>query len=67
MLCLDDGEIFEAARARHATGFLEVDGDLWRAVVKATEDGDAIYLQTLHRAQPRDLASARRRLKGIGG
>ena len=61
---LDDGEVFKAG-PYHAAGFIESDGRLWRAVVKATEDGAETYLQTLHKAQPYDLAAARRRLQRI--
>ncbi len=60
---LDEGELFEAQRARHAIGFLEDDGRLWTAVVKATSDGAKTYLLTLHGVQPYDLRAARRRLR----
>ena len=63
---LDEGETFRDS-ARSMIGFIEIDGQLWRAAIKATGDGSRLYLQTLHRAQPRDLAAARRRLKRIGG
>ena len=41
------------------------DGQLWRAVLKATRDRSEIYLVTFHRAQPDDLARARNRLQRI--
>lgn len=61
---LDEGEVFASA-PRRAMGFLEVDGKLWRAVVKASRDRSKTSLATLRRAQPDDLDRARRRLKGI--
>ena len=61
---LDDGEVFKAG-PYHAAGFIESDGRLWRAVVKATEDGAETYLRTLHKARRRDLTAARRRLQRI--
>lgn len=63
---LDEGEWFEARQSeRHASGFLEIDGKLWRTVIKASEDEDKTFMQTLHRARNRDLTSARRKLKWI--
>ena len=62
---LDEGELFEAQRARHAIGFIEVDDKLWRAVVKSTADGSETYLVSVHRAQAYDLGAARRRLRKI--
>ena len=38
---------------------------VWHAVVKAADGGEKLFLQTLHRAQPRDLKVARARLKKI--
>lgn len=61
---LEEGELFRAG-ARHAVGFVEADGRMWRAVFKATEDGSETYLQTLHRAQRYDLPAARSRLQRI--
>ncbi len=63
---LDEGEVFSAPRGR-AIGFLEEEGRLWRAVVKATEDGSEAYLASLHKAQPHNLDAARRRLKRVVG
>ena len=60
-----DGEEIFRGRDRVAIGFMEEDGRLWRAVVKSTQDGSETYIETLHRARPRDLAAARRRLKKI--
>ncbi len=61
---LDEGELFRQD-ARHAMGFLYMDGYPWRAVIKATEDGSETFLATLHKAKRRDLAAARRHLKRI--
>ena len=61
---LDEGEIFKAGD-RLAIGFIEEEGRPWRIVVKATEDGSETYLVSLHKAQPRDLDTARRRLARI--
>ena len=60
---LDEGEPFrDRYSPRAATAFLEEDGRLWRAAVKATEDGARRpTLATLHKAQPDDLARARKR------
>ena len=56
----DEGEVF-ATYGNQTAGFLEQDGRLWRAVVKATEDGSETFLVTLHRAKKRDLWQARRK------
>ncbi len=61
---LDEGEVFQI-NERNVMGFLEQDGQIWRAVVKRTGDGAETYLTTLHRAQPYDLRSAHRRFKLI--
>ena len=58
---LDEGELFMASE-RMTLGFIEEDGYLWRAAVKATADGSETYLATLHKAQPHNLDAARRRL-----
>ena len=56
---LDEGQVFLARRANHAVGFLEVDGKLWRVVVKATADGLETYVLSLHHVEPHSLAAAR--------
>ena len=63
---LDEGRVFRSAEiSRVAIGFLEEDGRVWRAVVKATEDGRQTYLETLHRATERNMARAIRTLEEI--
>ena len=57
---LDEGELFKP-HGRRIVGFVTVDGQLWRAAIKATGDGTEIYLDTLHKAKARDLAVARSR------
>ena len=60
---LDDGELF---RDRNGViGFLEMDGRLWRAVIRTFDDGTETYIATFHKARPNDLRAARRRLKRI--
>ena len=61
---LDEGEWVQQS-GTHAAGFIEIDGRLWRAVVKATADGSETYLVSLHRARSNDLRAARRRFKRI--
>ena len=61
---LDEGEVFQI-NERNVMGFLEQDGQIWKAVVKRTGDGAETYLTTLHRAQPRDLVLARHRHKKV--
>lgn len=61
---LDEGELFRGG-PRHAIGFIEIDGKLWRTVIKATADGSEAYLQTLHRVGEYDIGAARRRLQRI--
>ena len=63
---LDRGEWFRA-RPGHMLGFIVADGQLWRTVVKATENRAETYLVSLHKAQPHNLAAARRTLKRIDG
>ena len=57
---LDRGEAFLQDKGRVMI-YLEDDGRLWRAVVKTTKDRSETYLVTLHKAQPRDLDTARHR------
>ena len=60
---LDNGELF---RDRNGViGFLEMDGRLWRAVIRTFDDGTETYIATFHKARPNDLRAARRRLKRI--
>ncbi len=61
---LDEGELFRIDD-RNVTGFLEVDGVLWRAIVKRTHDGSEAYMTTLHKARPNDLRAARRNLEAV--
>ena len=61
---LNTGEVFMEGTDR-VIGYLEIDGRLWAAAVKATADGSESYLLTLHRAHDRNLAAARRELKSI--
>ncbi len=58
---LDEGELFrDRYSPRAVVGFLEEGGRLWRAAIKATEDGSETWLTTLHKARQRDLRAARR-------
>lgn len=61
---LDRGEAFLQDKGRVMI-YLEDDGRLWRAVVKTTKDRSETYLVTLHKAQPRDLDTARRTWKRV--
>ena len=61
---LDEGELFDLGR-RRAAGFLEVDGRLWRAILKATDDRTETYLVSLHMAQPHNRIAAERGHKVI--
>ncbi len=61
---LDEGEVFDLGRGQ-LSGFLEIDGQLWRVVVKRTGDRSETYLSTLHMARPRDVAAVRRRSKRV--
>ena len=65
MRWVDEGEIFEARRARHVVGYLEIGDNIWKAVIKRTRDGTETYLQTLHRVHPHQRDADRRRLKRI--
>ena len=63
---LDRGKMFRDRRdPRAAVGFIEADGRLWRAVVKATENRAETYLASLHRAHRRQRLAARERLERI--
>jgi len=62
---LDEGEMFRDGRERHVVGFLEIDGQIWRAVFKVTRDRRETFLLTLHRVQGRDIAKARRSLGSL--
>ncbi len=63
---LDEGELFRDGD-RWVTGFAEVEGRLWRAVVKATRNSWEIYAVSLHRANKHNLRTARRRLERLAG
>lgn len=41
----------------------EIDGQLWRAVVKRTQSGQALYLVTFHRVGPAEASRLRRRIE----
>ncbi len=62
---LDEGELFHDGNG--VIGFIEEEGRLWRAVVRVFNDGSETYLNTLHRAQPQDLRTARYRLSKLIG
>ena len=61
---LDEGELFKVGR-HHAIGFLQVDGKIWSAVVKATSDRSQNYLVSLHRGNRRNLQRVRVRSEKI--
>ena len=61
---LDEGELFAVGK-HHAMGFLQVDGKMWSAVVKATGDGSRNYLVSLHRGNRRNLQRVRVRSRKI--
>ena len=63
---LDGGELFRDGDRRIA-GFAEVEGRLWRAVVKATRNSSEIYAVSLHRANEHNLRSAQSRLERLAG
>lgn len=63
---LDQGEVFRSAD-RTAMGFLREGRDLWRAVLKSTQDGSETYLTTLHRVDPQRLRNARRHFSKVRG
>ena len=48
-------------------GFLREDRDLWRAVLKSTQDGSETYLTTLHRVDSQRLRNARRHFSSVRG
>ena len=61
---LDRGELFREGE-RKVMDYLVEDGRPWRAVVKVTEDGSQVFLETLHKARNRNLRSGRRRYSSI--
>ena len=63
---LDGGELFREGD-RWVAGFAEVEGLLWRTVVKATRNKSEIYAVSLHRANEYNLRSAQRRLARLAG
>ncbi len=62
----DKGRMFRKGK-RYVVGFIEEDGKLWAAVVKAAKDGRETYLTTFHRAQARDLRHAQKHFKELEG
>ncbi len=61
---LDEGDLFPSSQnINHVMAFLEIDGRLWCAVLKATQDGRETYLVSLHMAHLRNLKAAR--LRGL--
>ena len=63
---LDGGELFRDGDRRIA-GFAEVEGRLWRTVVKVTRNSSEIYAVSLHRANEHNLRSAQHRLERLTG
>ena len=61
---LDDGEVFRESD-NSVVGFMEEDGRIWRAVLKATADGAETYLSTLHRVDASRRDRARRTMRSI--
>ena len=59
---LDKGLVLKES-ATHLQVFKEIEGKIWKAVVKQTKTGDEIYLQSLHRATALQLRGAKRKLK----
>ena len=69
---LDRGELFrnpprnnDLSANLRISGWLDEDGQLFRTVIKATEDGSEVYVVTLHRATRRNLRRARREMDRI--
>lgn len=54
---LDDGHLLKES-ATHVQAFHEINGQTWKAVVKKTENGDEVYLQSLHRSNPTQQSQA---------
>ena len=61
---MDRAEPFRIDDA-HAAAFREIDGRLWRAIAKVTEDGSETDVSTLHWVRSRDLRATRRNLESI--
>ena len=60
-----DGGAVQGRRPRAVIAFLDMDGRLWRAVLKVTKDRSETYLVSLHKARREDLCAARSRFGKI--
>lgn len=60
---VEEGEAFRDGRT--AVFFGEIEGALYRVVVKRTEDGGENYIETMHRAEARNLKRARRKFEPV--
>ena len=63
---LDSGKAFKES-ATHVQVFQETDGQIWKAVVKRTGDGNELYLQSLHRSDDRHIRRAKKRHEKLKG
>ncbi|NKC14724.1 MAG: hypothetical protein GKR94_21825 [Gammaproteobacteria bacterium] len=61
---LDEGLILEESPGRLQV-FKQEAGQIWRAVVKVTEDRREIYLQSLHRSTTTQMGRRARKLKTL--
>lgn len=61
---LDGGQVFKES-ATHAQAFQEIDGQIWKVVVKKTVKCDEVYVQSLHRADARHMRKAKKNLEEI--
>ena len=59
---LDNGTLFRENNT-HVQVFQKTGGQTWKAVVKKTEEGDEVYLQSLHRDNERHMKKAGKKLK----
>jgi SPP1 gp7 family putative phage head morphogenesis protein len=60
---IEEGEAFRDCRT--VVFFGDMEGALYRVVVKRTEDGNENYIATMHRAEARNLKKARRKFQPV--
>jgi len=61
---LDNGTLFRENNT-HVQVFQKTGGQTWKAVVKKTEEGDEVYLQSLHRATAQQMTKAKKTLTEV--
>ena len=53
-------------RHNHTQGFITIDGEIWRVIIKRDATSERVYLQSLHRSHARQRKAMQRKMKPVG-